>query len=72
MEVIPTQGSANPGLSIMANAARVADYLIAQGETIFTSDRRDPEKPPFRPELAPPDTWGHGMPRIPWRAPSLA
>jgi choline dehydrogenase-like flavoprotein len=67
--VFPTQGSANPGLTIMANSARVADYLIAQGEKIFTSDRREMEKPPFRKDLAPPDTWGHGMPRIPSRTP---
>jgi hypothetical protein len=28
-EVLPTQGSANPGLTIMAVAARAADHLIA-------------------------------------------
>ena len=62
--VMPTQGSANPGLTIMANSARVADYLVAAGDSIFNSDRRDMEKPPFRPDLAPPDTWGHGAPRL--------
>ena len=62
--VMPTQGSANPGLTIQAIAARTADYLIAQGETIFTSNRRDVTPPPMHRELAPPDTWGHGVPRL--------
>jgi choline dehydrogenase-like flavoprotein len=62
--IMPTQGSANPGLTIMALAARTADYLVAQGDTIFTSDRRCLETPAMRRDLSPPDTWGHGMPRI--------
>lgn len=62
--VMPTQGSANPGLTIMAIAARSADYLIAQGKTIFTSDRRDAQPGRFRRDLSPPDTWGHGMPAL--------
>ena len=32
--VLPTQGSANPGLTIQALAARTADYLISQGDQI--------------------------------------
>ncbi|MGH8163888.1 MAG: GMC oxidoreductase, partial [Rhodanobacteraceae bacterium] len=62
--IMPTQGSANPGLTIMALAARTADYLIAQGTAIFTSDRRSMETSPIRRDLSPPDTWGHGVPRI--------
>jgi choline dehydrogenase-like flavoprotein len=62
--LMPTQGSANPGLTIMALAARIADYMIAQGERIFTSDRRATEPPPMRRDLSPPDTWGHGMPTV--------
>ncbi len=38
--VMPTQGSANPGLTIQALAARTADYLISQGDSVFTSDER--------------------------------
>ncbi len=62
--VMPTQGSANPGLTIQALAARTADYLISQGEAIFTSDKRNMDRPPVRRELAPPETWGHGAPRV--------
>jgi choline dehydrogenase-like flavoprotein len=62
--IMPTQGSANPGLTIMALAARTADYLIAEGQEIFTSRKRNSQKPAARRDLSPPDTWGHGMPRI--------
>ena len=62
--VFPTQGSANPGLTIQALAARTADYLISQGDRIFNSDRRDMTSPPIRRDLAPPETWGKGVPRL--------
>jgi choline dehydrogenase-like flavoprotein len=62
--ILPTQGSANPGLTIQALAARTADYLISQGNHIFSSDRRDMTAPSIRRELAPPATWGRGVPRI--------
>jgi choline dehydrogenase-like flavoprotein len=62
--VFPTQGSANPGLTIQALAARTADYLISQGDKIFTSNQRDMTSPPIRRELAPPETWGKGVPRL--------
>ncbi|MDQ2687955.1 MAG: GMC family oxidoreductase, partial [Armatimonadota bacterium] len=41
--ILPTQGSANPGLTIQALAARTADYLISQGDAIFTSSERSTE-----------------------------
>jgi choline dehydrogenase-like flavoprotein len=62
--VFPTQGSANPGLTIQALAARTADYLIAQGERVFRSDARDMTAPKIRRELAPPETWSKGVPRL--------
>lgn len=62
--IMPTQGSANPGLTVQALAARTADYLISRGESVFNSDRRDMTPPPVRRKLAPPDTWGHGVPSL--------
>jgi choline dehydrogenase-like flavoprotein len=62
--IMPTQGSANPGLTIMSLAARIADYLSAEGDAIFKPGKRNMQKPPMRRDLSPPDTWGHGMPRI--------
>jgi hypothetical protein len=62
--VMPTQGSANPGLTIQALAAHTGDYLVSQGAAIFNSDDRDMSPPQIRRELAPPETWGKGVPRI--------
>jgi choline dehydrogenase-like flavoprotein len=62
--ILPTQGSANPGLTIQALAARTADYLISQGDRIFNSNTRDMSEPPLRRELAPPGTYGKGAPRL--------
>jgi choline dehydrogenase-like flavoprotein len=62
--VLPTQGSANPGLTIQALAARTADYLISQGDSIFTSSQRNMERPPVRHNLSPPGTSGRGVPRL--------
>ncbi len=61
--IFPSQGSANPGLTIQALAARTADYLISQGSTMFTTEKRDMAEPPLRRELAPPGTYGRGVPR---------
>ena len=62
--ILPTQGSANPGLTIQALAARTADYLISQGTTIFNSDRRD-----MTAAARPPRTFSprHPRPRSPAR-----
>jgi choline dehydrogenase-like flavoprotein len=63
--IMPTQGSANPGLTIQALAARTADYLIDRGAEIFGSasrTRASMAAPPIRRDLCPPDTWGHGVP----------
>jgi choline dehydrogenase-like flavoprotein len=62
--ILPTQGSANPGLTIQAIAARTADYLICQGQAIFNSNRRDLSRPPVRRDLSPPGTHGPGVPRL--------
>lgn len=62
--VLPTQGSANPGLTIQALAARTAGYLISQGGAIFNSNKRDMTEPRLRTDLAPPGTYGRGSPRL--------
>jgi choline dehydrogenase-like flavoprotein len=62
--ILPTQGAANPGLTIQALAARTADYLISQGNTTFTSSTRNMSEPPLRRELAPPGTYDAGVPRL--------
>jgi choline dehydrogenase-like flavoprotein len=62
--VFPTQGSANPGLTIQALAARTADYLISQSDTIFYSAARDLTEPPCRHTLSPPGTFTKGIPHF--------
>jgi choline dehydrogenase-like flavoprotein len=62
--ILPTQGAANPGLTIQALAARSADYLIKQGDAIFFSNCRDQNEPGIRYDLSPPYTRFKGNPRI--------
>ena len=62
--ILPTQGSANPGLTIQALAARAADYLISQGEKIFNSEERDMTRPAVGRHLAVKDTFTKGVPRL--------
>jgi choline dehydrogenase-like flavoprotein len=62
--ILPTQGSANPGLTIMALAARIADHLIRAGDDVFQVARIPMQATPIRHDLSPPDTWGHGMTRV--------
>ncbi len=62
--VMPTQGSANPGLTIQALAARTADYLIREAKLGLTRARRSRDEPRIDPTLSPPGTHGHGLPRF--------
>jgi choline dehydrogenase-like flavoprotein len=62
--IMPTQGSANPGLTVMALAARTADYLIREGSAVFSDSKYSMDPPPVRRDLSPPATWGHGVPRL--------
>lgn len=64
--LLPTQGSANPGLTIQALAARTADYLVANRENILTRQAAHlaVTKPPLRRDLSPDEAHGHGMPRL--------
>ncbi|MGH9466789.1 MAG: GMC oxidoreductase, partial [Terriglobales bacterium] len=62
--VFPTQGSANPGLTIQALAARTADYLIQQGEAVFHPGLISRTAPLVRRDLSPPQARGSGVPRV--------
>ncbi len=62
--VFPTQGSANPGLTIQALAARTADYLIAERENVVARRPGTRRTPPIRRDLAPAGTLGRGVPRF--------
>src|SRR5205814_10101049 len=62
--VLPTQGSANPGLTIQALAARTADYLISQGNNVLARRPGSMREPPIRRDLSPAGTSGRGVPRI--------
>jgi choline dehydrogenase-like flavoprotein len=62
--LLPTQGSANPGLTIQALAARIADYLISEGGNVLAGRRGTVTHPPVRKNLSPAGTYGKGVPRI--------
>src|SRR5579859_7854606 len=64
--LLPTQGSANPGLTIQALAARTADYIISNGVSLLSSrpGAVPVPQPPLRRDLSPAGTSGHGTPRI--------
>jgi choline dehydrogenase-like flavoprotein len=64
--ILPTQGSANPGLTIQALAARTADYLLYEAADVLAGKpaNRDRMTPPIRRDLSPAGTAGHGVPRI--------
>lgn len=62
--LLPTQGSANPGLTIQALAARTADYLISNGADILEARPAAVSNPPVRHSLSPAGTSGKGVPRI--------
>lgn len=60
--ILPTQGSANPGLTIQALAARTGDYLIREGAALFARGKLSRDEPRIRRDLSPPKTRGHGVP----------
>jgi choline dehydrogenase-like flavoprotein len=68
--VLPTQGSANPGLTIMALAARTADYILSERENILAKRRGSNAAPPIRHSMSPRGTQGHGVPRLKGGAPA--
>jgi choline dehydrogenase-like flavoprotein len=63
--IFPTQGSANPGLTIQSLAARIADHLISEAQRGDVRKRPQTlEEPRIRYDLSPPTTWGKGVPRF--------
>jgi choline dehydrogenase-like flavoprotein len=62
--ILPTQGSANPGLTIQSLAARTADYLIHNARDIFAGSKRSRDAAPMHEDLSPPATRGRGVPRF--------
>ena len=66
-----TQGSATPGLTIQALAARTADYLIAEGAGVTSRPARAHANPPIRYDLSPRGTAGRGMPRLKSKTPPV-
>ncbi len=64
--LLPTQGSANPGLTIQSLAARTADFLISNGPDVLTRPNRAVlvNDPPVRHNLSPRGTSGRGVPRL--------
>ncbi len=62
--LLPTQGSANPGLTIQALAARTADYLISEGSNVLEGRHGTVTKVPVRHNLSSAGTSGKGVPRI--------
>lgn len=62
--IFPTQGAANPGLTIQAMAARTANYLITQRDTVLAGRPGPLDEPPVRRDLSPPGTYTRGVPRM--------
>lgn len=62
--IFPTQGSANPGLTIQAVAARVANYVIEQRDLVLSGKRAPLDEPPVRRDLSPLNTYTRGLPRF--------
>ena len=64
--LLPTQGSANPGLTIQALAARTADFLISNGPDVLSRPGHQAlvDDPPVRKNLSPRGVSGRGVPRI--------
>lgn len=64
--LLPTQGSANPGLTIQALAARTADFLISNGAGVLARTPRVTavSNPPIRHNLSPKGTFSSGVPTL--------
>ena len=64
--LLPTQGSANPGLTIQALAARTADYIVSNSANLLSDcpSTIPVPNPPVHRDLSPTGTANKGVPRI--------
>ncbi|GAC1639408.1 MAG: hypothetical protein NVS4B2_28830 [Chloroflexota bacterium] len=62
--ILPTQGSANPGLTIQALAVRTAEHIIANRDAVLAGRRVAMEELPVRKDLSPPGTFTRGIPQF--------
>jgi choline dehydrogenase-like flavoprotein len=62
--ILPTQGSANPGLTIQALAVRTAEHIIMNCDAVLAGRRGSMEEPPVRKDLSPPGTFTRGIPQF--------
>jgi choline dehydrogenase-like flavoprotein len=62
--ILPTQGSANPGLTIQALAVRTAEHIIENRDDILAGRRAPMEEPRVRKDLSPPGTFTRGIPQF--------
>ncbi len=62
--ILPTQGAANPGLTIMAVAARTADYMLSNKDDLLAHRPASVTRPPVRHTISPAGTSGRGVPRV--------
>ncbi len=69
--VFVTQGSANPGLTIQALAARFVDYLAHERENVLSREKTDfyQGDVPMRYDMSPWGTAGRGVPHLKWQRP---
>jgi choline dehydrogenase-like flavoprotein len=62
--ILPTQGSANPGLTIQALAVRTAEHIIINRDAVLAGKRANMEEPPVLKDLSPPNTYTRGIPQF--------
>jgi len=62
--ILPTQGAANPGLTIQSLAVRTAEYIIANRDDVLAGRRGSMAEPAIHRELSPPGTHTRGIPQF--------
>lgn len=62
--ILPTQGSANPGLTIQALAVRTAEHLITNRDAVLAGKCPSLVEPPLLKDLSPPGAHTRGIPQF--------